>query len=321
MNPALVSDYSSTSRLYECGRKFQHSIVERLTLPEPNVPLYAGQVMAEGLLHLHTVQKERWKRGAAEHDAVHQAVTDILETAWGTFQTPPSAKHHYLTLGHLETVMWYYVSQRDPSQVEPLEESGRVLAEKATTFDWPVVRNGQIEMLRLGGKPDIPALVCGSTAIVDWKCTTQYVTNYWAKKFSIGHQLRTYMAMLRHAYGIEVTTAYVDGVHMGAKASASDAEWKKLTSVRSKLFGPYHFDEKQLQETWDWYRTAEELKQKYAELNYYPQNENACSGFGGCMFQGLCAKSPRSRKAAKMQDFMIAPERSGMLLSGADSDG
>lgn len=312
----LATDYSSNSRLMECARKYQHSIVERLTLPDPNVPLYAGQVMAEGLLHLHTVEKERWKAG--ENDAVHNAVVSVLEKSWGDFQTPPSSKHSYLTFGHLETVMHYYIAQRDPWQVEPLEESGRVLAERATVFDWPVIRNGEVEMLRIGGKPDIPALVCGTTAIVDWKCTTQYVSNYWAKKFSIGHQLRTYIAMLRHAYGIDVKTAYVDGVHMGAKAAANDAEWKKMTSVRSKLFGPYHFDEKQLQETWDWYHVGEEMKAKYAELDHYPQNENACSGFGGCMFQNLCGKSPRSRTAAKMSDFVQMPERSGMLLSGAD---
>ena len=277
--------------------------------------MFAGQVAAEGLLHLHVHEKERWKRG--ENGKVHQNVVDVLEAAWGGFVTPPGSKHHYLTLGHLETVFHYYIHGRDPWQVEPLTESGRVLAERATVFQWPSAKG---ELLTIGGKPDIPAIVCGTTAIVDWKCSTQYITDYWAKKFHIGHQLRTYIAMLRHEYGIKVDTAYVDGIHMGVKAAEGDAAWKNLKSVRSKLFGPYHFDEQQMEETWTWYKTGLELQRFYAENGHYPQNEGACGNYGGCEFGTLCSRSPRSRAAKKMSEYIVRPEHTGALLSGADSE-
>lgn len=314
----LIIDYSANSVLQECARKFKHSYIDNLVLPEPNVPMYAGQVMAEALCELHTVQKERWKRGKDEHDTVHQAVCEVLEQSWGEFQTPPGSKHSYLTLGHLESTLWYYIRDRDPFQVEPISESGKILAERATFFEWPAFRNGALELLCIGGKPDIPARVSGEAVIVDWKCSTQYITNFWAKKFSVvGHQLRTYIAMLRHAYGIEVKAAYVDGVHIGAKAASGDEAWKNLESQRSKLFGPFYFDAQLLQETWEWYYAGQEQRRLYESLNYWPQNERACQNFGGCQFQTLCSASPRVRRAREMSEFEVR-RPTGALLSGAD---
>lgn len=290
-----LPSYSRNATLYACPRKYEYGYEWQLESMDVNVPAFAGQCMAEALLHLHTVEKEHWQK---DMEKAHQNVVAALEAAWGDFQTPPG-KYDYLTVGHLETVLYHYMRDRDPLQVMPLSESGKVLAETKTEFDWPMLQdNGEVELIRVTGIPDIPAVVAGQKAVVDWKCTTMYVNDWWAKKFSvIGHQLRTYMEMLRHEYGITVDTAYVDGIFIGKNAAEDDKYWKTVKSVRSKLFGPFNFTESQRKETWHWYNTAEKLKNLHRETGYWPQNEGACGMYGGCEFQNLCGMSPKVREA------------------------
>jgi len=229
--------YSSTATLHSCARMYKHSYIDQYQSLDEAVPAFAGSCMAEALLWIHTEGKEMW---AKDWEQAHEIATGVLENAYGDFI--PSGKHDYLTVGHLEIVLWYYLQFRDPTQVLPLSESGLILAEEKKTFDWPQLIDGNLEMLKVTGIPDLPAIVAGQKAIVDWKCSTMYINDWWAKKFSvIGHQLRTYMEMLRHEYGIQTETACVDGIHIGKKAAEGPEAWVKLKSSRSRLFGPSNY--------------------------------------------------------------------------------
>ena len=295
--------YSANATLMSCPRAYKHGYVDNFESREASVPAFAGQCMAEALLHLHTVCKPQWILG--ENEKVHQQVTEQLEKAWGTFNHNV-AKYDYLTVGHLESVLWYYILERDPLQVMPLSESGKILAEEKATFDWPYEYNGEVKIIQATGIPDIPAKVAGQNVIVDWKCSTMYITDWWSKKYTdIGHQLKTYMEMLRHEYGIETQAAYIDGINMGKKASESAKVWKNLSSYRSKLFGPFNFTDAQRKETWEWYNSGYELRKHFAAQNHWPQNEGACSMYGGCEFLQLCQMNPKVREAKAPQLYQI----------------
>jgi len=254
--------------------------------------------MSKALLALNTTFKQRWIEGDPD---VHFNVCEVLGEAWGDFITPLSGKDSFLTLGHLEGVLYYYIKDVDPTQVMPLEESGKILAEEKVTFDWPrLLPSGQVELIQVTGIPDIPALVAGEKCIVDWKCTKSYISDYWAMKFSkIGHQLRTYTALLRHRYGIEVTAARVDGIHMGKNATNSS-----FNGTRRRLFGPYRFTEAQLEETWEWYKSLMDVREFYEKEGVWPQNELACKDFGGCEYLYICQQPTKiQQRAAIIQEY------------------
>jgi len=292
--------------------------------------MYAGQVMAKAMEWLHVEAKERWCAASAltqlsGRETALQLLCEegeeIVRGAWGDFEVSPGAKHNYLSAGHLVRVLWWYMNERDPYQVLPLEESGKVLAERATVFDWPKIgKHGGVELLRVGGKPDVPGIVAGQKALVDWKCTTQPVNRWWSMKFeTIGHQLRIYMAMLRHAYGIEAECAYVDGIHIGTRADEGVAYWNRVQSVRSKLFGPFNFTNAQLDETWDWIYGLGKTRGLYERLGVWPQNEGHCGDYGGCEFRLVCGSTPQIRNSIIEQEY-VRWEPKGVLVSGADEN-
>lgn len=313
-----IVDYSSLSCLAACPQKFDYAFNQRLTpIGSAKVPLFAGQVMAEGYNLLHTELKSLW---AKDLDAAHKEVCYKLEDSWGAFVTPSTSKHSYLTLGHLEIVMYNYMRDRDPTQITPLADAGKVLAEKAVSFQWPLQTEFGVELQTVAGKPDMPCRVAGQNVIVDLKCTTGWVNEWWAKKFStIGHQLRIYMAMLQQHYGIYVTAAYVDGVYMGEKAAEPDSYWKTVKSTRGKLFGPFNFTKSQLEETWQWVNNWNATRELFAEKGVWPQNEDHCSSYGGCEYATLCSRSPVVRESLKAREYVVW-ESDGILLSGADRD-
>lgn len=298
--------YSANATLMSCAQKYKYGYIDNWEKREESVPAYAGKCMAEALLWLHTEGKDQWK---LDTDLAHTGVVEALETSWGDFKTPPG-RHEYLTIGHLETVLYYYIRDRHPEQVMPLSERGNILAEQKVTFDWPMQLGDKLDLIKVTGIPDIPALVAGQQVVVDWKCSTLHVNDWWAKKFSvIGHQLRTYMEMMRHEYGIQTVAAYVDGIHIGPKAAQDDKAWSKLKSVRSRLFGPYNFTESQRRETWQWYRSGEKIRELHEAEGFWPQNEGACSDYGGCEFQSLCGISPVVREANAAQMYRQKKER------------
>jgi hypothetical protein len=58
-----------------------------------------------------------------------------------------------------------------------------------------------------------------------------------------------------------------------------------------------------LQDTRHWFALAV----KYAEQNYWPQNDKSCNLYGGCVFRKVCSKSPEIRQVFLESDFHIEP--------------
>ncbi len=46
---------------------------------------------------------------------------------------------------------------------------------------------------------------------------------------------------------------------------------------------------------------------RYAEANYWPQNESACHKYGGCRFRGICKRDPHVRQNFLETEFEKQP--------------
>jgi hypothetical protein len=58
----------------------------------------------------------------------------------------------------------------------------------------------------------------------------------------------------------------------------------------------------------EWYRDLKVfLKQakQYAWDGYWPQNDKSCHKYGGCIFRGICSKSPSVRDRFLESDFEV----------------
>jgi hypothetical protein len=299
--PDLIHDYSALSLGADCWRKYFYRYVERLVTDGPDPPyLHAGSAGHKVMLHLYT---QGWDLEAA---------IAVLRAEWGDFQ--PAGKHSYLTLGHMELCIEDYFEDRSrkPTALEAEEAvSSREGAEGAIVFDW-AGRDG--EVLRVGGIPDLPTVFAAQRYIVDNKFTTSWINSTWAAKFRLGHQFRVYCAALYATTGVRYDGAYINAIYIGEPPKSG---WAKVKSVQNQLFGPFHYTEAQLLETWEWVRSLQETEQLYERLGMWPQNEQACAHYGGCEYLPLCERTPELRPAIIEMQYR-RKEAGGQLVSGAD---
>lgn len=301
----LVSDYSALSTQAECARKYHWQYRERLRSRQPNVPMHAGNVMHDGLNYIYT---EDWN---------YYEAADLLSHSWAGFRTPPTSKHGYLTLGHLQVVLQNYMDDRE-AQPTALEESGAAtqLAEEALVFDWV---NSDGEVQRIGGKPDLPRELNGRRYIIDHKCSTMWVNSYWALKFKLGFQFRIYCAALRELTGVRYDGAYVNGIYIGKYAADPPEKWQNRQSAPAVLFGPFHYSDEELDEAWQWASTLLDAREVYEARGFWPPNEQACGNYGGCQYIDLCSRPPKIR-AALAEAMYERWTPTGTLESGADGN-
>ena len=181
---------------------------------------------------------------------------------------------------------------------DPYFISCRQGAEEAVIFEWPNPATG--EVLTLGGIPDLPTQFAGQRYIVDNKFTTQWLNDHWAKKFRLGHQFRVYCAALEATTGESYDGAYVNAIYFGPPPKSP---WNRIASSPNRLFGPFHYTEGHLQETWEWAKGLTEAEALYERLEIWPQNEQACGNFGGCQYLELCERAPAVRGALAQMKF------------------
>lgn len=303
--PDLTHDFSALSTAADCWRKYFYKYLQRLIPADEggtNPPyLHGGKVGHKVMLHLYT---QGWDLEEA---------LEILRAEWGTYQ--PFGKHDYLTLGHMELAIEDYFNDRTENPTA-LEASGQIEsrsdAEQALVFDW---KHGD-ESVRVGGIPDLPTSFASQRYIVDNKFTTSWINSRWADKFRIGHQFRIYCAALFATTGIKYDGAYINAIYMGTQPKSG---WSKVQSVPNQLFGPYHYTEEMLIETWEWIKSLQMTEELYESIGIWPQNEQSCSNFSGCEYLGLCERTPQLRPVLVQMQYKTW-EPTGILLSGADSN-
>lgn len=315
MTPTLAHDYTSLSTLNSCAARFNFRYNERLERAgEESAPLKAGQVGHAGL---HSLYVDGWDFGRA---------CEAMRVEFGAYVAPLGAKHSHLTLGFMQDVLRRYVDEREARPTAM--ESGKplALAEQALVFEWAQAG----ETLRVGGKPDLPLVLSngGGLYVVDNKFTTSWISEHWALKFKIGHQLRIYAAMLESRLGERVVGGFINAVYMGPEAcdppeawrggkDTNGKRWAGRKSVPSMLI-PIDFSPAKLAETWRWVKATQASEHLFQELDIWPQNEQACGDYGGCEYLDLCKQATPAVRKALMSTQYRRWTPTGLLRSGAD---
>lgn len=317
-----IADYSYLSTFADCARKGYLRYRRNLTPKDDSAPLHAGSCLHAALEHLH---QSEFSEGS-----LSEAV-DILHDRWGSFKTPPMSKHGYLTAGHCEIVLRNYFDDWQRREVsKPLKLHHETLNLEACALPELIVdEHGYLSLAETplaarwndivyGGLIDLPNQQGEFIYVDDFKCTTQWPTEFWAAQYGNSFQLKGYVAIMRLLTGLPIAGARIRGVYMGEKAADSAAEWAKRKSERSAIFGPYIFSDDQLEGTYEWARDQLRLISWYDENEVWPMNDRSCVGKGRCEFYDVChAKNTPMRESEIRKSFTIKTP-SGLLASGAD---
>jgi hypothetical protein len=154
--------------------------------------------------------------------------------------------------------------------------------------------------------PGQPYLLCGhldrvvtfhdELFVLDHKTTTTTPTDYYFSGFTPNNQMTLYALA-----GQVILGSTIRGVIVEAGQILLD---KPNKFVRQ----PAYRNDDVLDE---WLTDLEyhlNAAEAYAAANYWPQNDTACSLYGGCRFREVCSKSPAVRERFLAADFIQLPE-------------
>jgi hypothetical protein len=269
----LARSYSSLSLLASCAQKYQYVKGERLETPGIYLPTHAGSAFHAALRVLY---KTLWDEASA---------IDAMREEWGDVTPPLGSKHAWLTFPWMVERLKAYMAEREasPTALE-LGEALTDVTEERIIHQWT---NEAGDLVEIEGLVDLPLKDGRRYLVVDHKCTTMWVNDFWAKKFRVGMQLRVYAALPSSLTGNIFDGGYINGIYIGEKALDPPKAWEKRKSAPSKLIR-IDFTPAQREEAHEWVRGLQAQQRFHMESGFWPRNENACDDYGGCEFLPLC---------------------------------
>jgi hypothetical protein len=287
--PSRIESYSSLSTLASCAEKYRLSRIERLEAPGVNLPMHNGKVMAVGL-------KIIYEKGF--NPDVLPLAQAAMRDAWGDVKAPLGSKKGWLTQDFAERRIELFVREREASPTTM--ESASVVegfVDEMHLFEWKGVA--------LRGAPDLVLRDAnGAYIVTDTKCpTSSWISDHYWLKFTLGHQLRLYAAMVSQEKGVVVERGLINAIYCGEKALDPPDAWKKRKSVPSAL-REFSFTQHQIEEAARWVQGLVAQRDHHHLTGFWPRNEGACDDYGGCEFRDLCgAPSEMAAKARMMSNF------------------
>jgi hypothetical protein len=183
----------------------------------------------------------------------------------------------------VRTLVWYLdeFGENDPIKTVTLangrsanELSFRFAAGKAKSTGEDVLMCGHLDRVGQLGE---------ELYVVDIKTTKSSLSPSFFAQFSPGNQMSTYAYAARIVFGLPVRGVIIDGIQVGATFSRHQR-------------GLVHRSEAQLDEWvsdwWVWYGQMEAA----ASWEHWPMNDKSCGNYGGCPFQGVCARAGGARQ-------------------------
>ena len=278
----LAVDSTSLGEFKVCPRKYYYSILRGLGPRGGSVHLIFGIWMHES--------REKYDRlrlvDKLDHDEALERVLDwALRATWNVELNRPWVSGHNLKTRQtlIQTIVWYLdaFGRDDPFETLVLAD-GRAAVELSFSFDSDL-RTNSGEIILFCGHLDRIATLNGVPYIKDIKTASREPDSFWARQFTPGNQFSMYSLAGRVAFGLEVKSLIVDGIQIGVGFSrfgshlvprddATLAEWKEDAGFQVAKM------------------------EDCAGAQYWPMNDTACGHYGGCPFQGICARSPASRE-------------------------
>lgn len=282
--PGLQTHIDSTSlgAFKKCPRYYYLSIVCGWRTAATSVHLEFGILMHR----VRELYDHARSMGAAHEEALEHAAIESMKATWDSKLNRPIATlndsiKNRLTL--IRAAVWYFdhYGSNDPLETIQLA-NGKPAVELSFQFDSNLRFGATSEPIVLCGHFDRIAKMHDNFYIPDIKTTKFQLGPTWYASFSPDNQFSLYTFAGRVVYSVPISGVILDGISLG---------------VNFARFGRHLVprDKDTLQE---WYLG---LGYWVAQMelcvmqNEWPQNDKACSMYGGCEFRDICSRSPKSR--------------------------
>lgn len=325
-------DSTSLGLLKTCPRLYQYTMIDGWQAKDENVHLRFGQEYHSALEDYDRLKA----KGESHDDAMREAVRNLLLRTWektadpldegGPWTTDPLTKAgKYKNRKSLLALVIDYLDKfaDDPAETFILED-GKPGVELSFRFelDWgprqayslgqSLTATGvtQDEVLSqpylLSGHLDRVVTFQDSLFVMDHKTATSTLSDYYFVQFEPSNQMTLYSLA-----GKVVLNAPIKGVIIDA--AQIKLEDNHSVGVRRFTFRTEGQLEEWVHDLKFWFAQAE----SYAEANYWPMNDTACSMYGGCKFREICSKDPGVRENFLKSKFNKLPpeERWNPLLA------
>jgi hypothetical protein len=283
-------DSTSLGWLKECPRKYYYHMVCGYIGRGEAVHLEYGILYHEAL-----ESYERFIFEGHDHDqAVVAVVRSVLERTWrngapwrASVDLSPDDKVSLKNRENLvRTVVWYLSKFKDdPAKTRMHPDSGKPMVELHFQFE---IEDGY----SLCGYLDRVVEFQEQPFVMDRKTTTSTLGSYYFDQYDPDNQMSFYSFASRVAFKTPVKGVIVDAAQIAVGFSRF---------VRSFVF-------KTNDQLDEWYRDLKVFLRQardYATSAYWPQNDKSCHKYGGCIFRGICSKSPSVRDKFLVSDFEV----------------
>jgi hypothetical protein len=278
-------DSTSLGWLKECPRKYQYHMIEGWTSKAESVHLEYGILYHEAL-----AEYEHFRVSWAHEEAVASVVHDLLKKTWrdgkpwraavdlGTEDKTALKNRENL----VRTVVWYLDKFRnDPAKTRMHPVTGEPMIELHFQFGIGAGLKLDYEY-NLCGYLDRVVEFQGEPFVMDRKTTTSTLGSYYFEQYDPDNQMSLYTVASQVAFKTPVKGVIVDAAQIAVGFSRF---------VRSFVFKTQDQIDEWMKDLKFWLQMAS----RFADQDYWPQNDKSCHKYGGCVFREICSKSPSVR--------------------------
>lgn len=294
----IALDSTSLGAFKTCPRFYYYSILLGLRRRGPAIDLDFG-LAAHRIVELY----HKLRFGGASHDeALESVVEDSLLTTWDSEANRPKFDDPQKNRVSLTRLAVWYLDHYERSETGPRTlqlQSGVPAVELSFSFDSGLAIAG--EPLLLCGHLDRLVEFNSEIWIPDLKTTRSALGTRYAEQFTPDNQFTLYTLAGKIALGVPTRGVLLDAVQVGTNfvRFARFPIHRPQGILDEWLFALRNFWVPQIQ------RCAEDAAEHtgISPEQFYPQNDKACSMYGGCTFREVCGRAPRSRKPILEAEF------------------
>lgn len=282
----LAWDSTSLGLLKTCARKYQLSMA---MFEEGQIFGYSTRAesvhLTFGILYhgaLEHFDHEKC-RGQSYDEALKSAVLWTAKMTWNSELKRPwisdNANKNRFTL--IRSIVWYCEQFRDDPAKTIVLANGKPAVELSFKMGTQISASTGEEFV-VCGHLDRLAGLNNQTLIFDRKTTQSTISQEYFKKFTPHNQFSLYSFAGKVVYGVALSGLIVDAAQIAVTFSRFE-----------RGFVPRGDD--QLEEWWK--DTVYHISQadRFAQINYWPMNDESCDKYGGCPFRDICSRSPKVR--------------------------
>lgn len=277
----FVWDSTSLGALKTCPRYYYYTIVKGYRKEKTPPPLAFGI-----LFHIGQEQFQKNLAAGFPHDESIRNVIKFLAPRLEELEYPvPDTSRTPLTL--IRALVWHFDKFKD-SELKTVFIGGAPAVE--LSFKLPFLTINGVQTY-LSGHLDWLVSFQDDLWFVDFKTTKYELDNNFFNQFSPSNQIDIYTLATKVVLAQEAKGGIIDGIQL----SPNFNRFRRHMEIRS----PEQVDEF-VEDTLFWINQAF----TFSENKTWPKNETSCSNYGGCVFRGICSKTPGIRDHFLKTEFI-----------------